>query len=84
MVLLSSRFHYATHMYHLVSLEADTRDALQHLLSQRLPAFVAAHTQTPKCSHACYNFTIEVWAVPFSLAATKGMDSFFVFIQGAV
>ena len=40
-------------------------------------------THRHKCLHACSNFTIEVWAVPVSLAATKGIYSFFNLTQRA-
>jgi hypothetical protein len=64
-------------------MEVNGHVALQHLPTQRLPPFVIAHTQTPKCFHDCHNFMLEVWAVPFSLAATRGIHSFFVYSRRA-
>ena len=86
-VLRSSRFSYISYKFHHPLLEESGHGALQHLPTQRLPPFVIVHTQTPKCFHDYNNFTLEVWADPFSLAATGGVDfSFFSsgYLDGSV
>jgi hypothetical protein len=78
MVRRSSRFGYTSHKLHQLSLEEDrlsrlTTPALATASTFRYPA------HTDRSLHGWHNFTREVWADPFSLAATKGMDSLATF-----
>ncbi len=67
---------FTTHRTNHPSVEADEHKYLT-TPSIATPSSFQYHSYKNRNSHTYNTFTIEVWTVPVSLAATQGIDSFF-------